>query len=83
MDVFSFERGFFVLTGVPYASKDNTLLYSDLPRNLRHGTLTVLHWKKMLSNFQVRGVSLLLVGFHLPCLNFKRLKMNEQKITPR
>lgn len=47
--------------GVPYASKDNTLLYSDLPRNLRHGTLTVLHWKKMLSNFQAsprhRGVS--------------------------
>lgn len=42
------------LTGMPYASRENALLYSDIPKKLRKDALLVLSWKPMLDHFQVR-----------------------------
>uniref|UniRef100_A0A8C2X651 dipeptidyl-peptidase IV n=1 Tax=Cyclopterus lumpus TaxID=8103 RepID=A0A8C2X651_CYCLU len=38
--------------GMPYASRDNALLYSDIPKKIRRDALMVLSWKKMLDRFQ-------------------------------
>ncbi|KAK1896950.1 Dipeptidyl peptidase 9 [Dissostichus eleginoides] len=38
--------------GMPYASRDNALLYSDIPRKVRKDALLVLSWKPMLNHFQ-------------------------------
>lgn len=43
-----------VLTGMPYTSRDNALLYSDIPKKVRKDALLVLSWKQMLDRFQVR-----------------------------
>ncbi|TNN31846.1 Dipeptidyl peptidase 9 [Liparis tanakae] len=37
---------------MPYASRDNALLYSDIPKKIRKDALLVLSWKKMLDRFQ-------------------------------
>lgn len=42
------------LTGMPYTSRDNALLYSDIPKKVRKDALLVLSWKQMLDRFQVR-----------------------------
>lgn len=44
------------LTGMPYASRENALLYSDIPKKVRKDALLVLSWKPMLDHFQVSGV---------------------------
>ncbi|XP_024861105.1 dipeptidyl peptidase 9 isoform X2 [Kryptolebias marmoratus] len=38
--------------GMPYASRENALLYSDIPKKVRKDTLLVLTWKQMLDRFQ-------------------------------
>ncbi|XP_034737084.1 dipeptidyl peptidase 9-like isoform X2 [Etheostoma cragini] len=38
--------------GMPYASRENALLYSDIPKKVRKDALLVLSWKKMLDRFQ-------------------------------
>uniref|UniRef100_G3NZY4 dipeptidyl-peptidase IV n=1 Tax=Gasterosteus aculeatus aculeatus TaxID=481459 RepID=G3NZY4_GASAC len=38
--------------GMPYASRDNALLYSDIPKKIRKDALFVLSWKKLLDCFQ-------------------------------
>uniref|UniRef100_A0A4W6D8V7 dipeptidyl-peptidase IV n=2 Tax=Lates calcarifer TaxID=8187 RepID=A0A4W6D8V7_LATCA len=38
--------------GMPYASRDNALLYSDIPKKVRKDALLVLSWKQMLDHFQ-------------------------------
>lgn len=49
-----------VLTGMPYASRENALLYSDIPKKIRKDALLVLSWKQMLDHFQVRRMHMLL-----------------------
>ncbi|MED6251910.1 Dipeptidyl peptidase 9 [Ataeniobius toweri] len=39
--------------GMPYASRENALLYSDIPKKVRKDALLVLSWKPMLDHFQV------------------------------
>ncbi|KAM9384560.1 dipeptidyl peptidase 9-like [Pholidichthys leucotaenia] len=38
--------------GMPYASRENALLYSDIPKKIRKDALLVLTWKPMLDHFQ-------------------------------
>uniref|UniRef100_A0A7N6B1K7 dipeptidyl-peptidase IV n=1 Tax=Anabas testudineus TaxID=64144 RepID=A0A7N6B1K7_ANATE len=38
--------------GMPYASRENALLYSDIPKKVRKDALLVLSWKQMLDHFQ-------------------------------
>uniref|UniRef100_A0A665V8S7 dipeptidyl-peptidase IV n=1 Tax=Echeneis naucrates TaxID=173247 RepID=A0A665V8S7_ECHNA len=38
--------------GMPYASRDNALLYSDIPKKVRKDALLVLSWKQILDRFQ-------------------------------
>lgn len=38
--------------GTFFGFKDNTLMYADLPKNIRKGALFVLNWKKLLDHFQ-------------------------------
>ncbi|XP_071395838.1 dipeptidyl peptidase 9-like [Centroberyx affinis] len=38
--------------GMPYASRENSLLYSDIPKKIRKDALLVLSWKPMLDHFQ-------------------------------
>lgn len=45
-----------VLTGMPYASRENALLYSDIPKKIRKDALLVLSWKQLLDHFQVRRI---------------------------
>lgn len=45
----------FVVAGMPYGSRENTLLYSDIPKKIRRDALLVLSWKPMLDRFQVRS----------------------------
>lgn len=40
--------------GMPFASRENSLLYSDIPKKIRKDILTVLSWKHLLDHFQVR-----------------------------
>lgn len=51
-----------VLTGMPYASRENALLYSDIPKKVRKDALLVLSWKQMLDHFQVRRIFVLPLG---------------------
>jgi len=37
---------------MPYASRENALLYSDIPKKIRKDALLVLSWKPMLDHFQ-------------------------------
>uniref|UniRef100_A0A673C7M5 dipeptidyl-peptidase IV n=1 Tax=Sphaeramia orbicularis TaxID=375764 RepID=A0A673C7M5_9TELE len=38
--------------GVPYTTRDNSLLYCDVPKKVRQDSLLVLSWKPMFSHFQ-------------------------------
>ncbi|KAM3876509.1 dipeptidyl peptidase 9 [Diretmus argenteus] len=38
--------------GMPYGSRENSLLYSDIPKKVRKDALLVLSWKQMLLHFQ-------------------------------
>uniref|UniRef100_A0A3Q3LGU5 dipeptidyl-peptidase IV n=1 Tax=Mastacembelus armatus TaxID=205130 RepID=A0A3Q3LGU5_9TELE len=38
--------------GMPYASRENALLYSDIPKKIRKDALLVLSWKQMLDHFR-------------------------------
>lgn len=40
--------------GMPFASRENSLLYSDIPKKIRKDIMTVLSWKQLLDHFQVR-----------------------------
>lgn len=40
--------------GMPFASRENSLLFSDIPKKIRKDILTVLSWKHLLDHFQVR-----------------------------
>ncbi|KAF7223384.1 dipeptidyl peptidase 9-like [Nothobranchius furzeri] len=39
--------------GMPYGSRENSLLYSEIPRKVQKEALLVLPWKQMLDHFQV------------------------------
>uniref|UniRef100_A0A7N5K5Q9 dipeptidyl-peptidase IV n=1 Tax=Ailuropoda melanoleuca TaxID=9646 RepID=A0A7N5K5Q9_AILME len=39
--------------GMPYGSRENSLLYSEIPRKVRKEALLLLSWKQMLDHFQV------------------------------
>lgn len=39
--------------GMPYGSRENSLLYSEIPKKVRKEALLVLSWKQMLDHFQV------------------------------
>uniref|UniRef100_A0A673HGT7 dipeptidyl-peptidase IV n=1 Tax=Sinocyclocheilus rhinocerous TaxID=307959 RepID=A0A673HGT7_9TELE len=38
--------------GMPYGSRENSLLYSEIPKKIRKEALLVLSWKQMLDHFQ-------------------------------
>ncbi|XP_045156025.1 dipeptidyl peptidase 9 isoform X1 [Echinops telfairi] len=38
--------------GMPYGSRENSLLYSEIPRKVRKESLLLLSWKQMLDHFQ-------------------------------
>lgn len=38
---------------MPYGSRENSLLYSEIPRKVRKEALLLLSWKQMLDHFQV------------------------------
>ncbi|KAM4629639.1 dipeptidyl peptidase 9 isoform 2-T3 [Polymixia lowei] len=38
--------------GMPYTSRENALLYSDIPKKVRKDALLVLSWKQVLDHFQ-------------------------------
>ncbi|XP_075467504.1 dipeptidyl peptidase 9 [Ascaphus truei] len=38
--------------GMPYGSRENSLLYSEIPRKVRKETTLLLSWKQMLEHFQ-------------------------------
>ena len=40
--------------GMPYGSRENSLLYSEIPKKIRKEALLVLSWKQMLDHFQVK-----------------------------
>lgn len=42
--------------GMPYGSRENSLLYSEIPKKVRKDGLLLLSWKQMLDHFQVRMV---------------------------
>lgn len=46
---------------MPYGSRENSLLYSEIPKKIRKEALLVLSWKQMLDHFQVNSPSLLSV----------------------
>jgi hypothetical protein len=39
---------------MPYGSRENSLLYSEIPKKIRKEALLVLSWKQMLDHFQVK-----------------------------
>lgn len=49
---------FMCVTGMPYGSRENSLLYSEIPKKVRKEALLVLSWKQMLDHFQVHFFSL-------------------------
>lgn len=49
---------FMCVTGMPYGSRENSLLYSEIPKKVRKEALLVLSWKQMLDHFQVLFFSL-------------------------
>lgn len=42
---------------MPYGSRENSLLYSEIPKKVRKEALLVLSWKQMLDHFQVMIVT--------------------------
>ncbi|XP_048470153.1 dipeptidyl peptidase 9 isoform X1 [Rhincodon typus] len=38
--------------GMPYGSRENSLLYSEIPKKVRKDSLLLLSWKQMLDHFQ-------------------------------
>lgn len=42
--------------GMPYGSRENSLLYSEIPKKVRKEALLVLSWKQMLDHFQVSSI---------------------------
>lgn len=38
---------------MPYGSRENSLLYSEIPKKVRKEALLLLSWKQMLDHFQV------------------------------
>ncbi|XP_060037931.1 dipeptidyl peptidase 9 isoform X2 [Erinaceus europaeus] len=42
--------------GMPYGSRENSLLYSEIPRKVRKEALLLLSWKQMLDHFQEREI---------------------------
>lgn len=46
---------------MPYGSRENSLLYSEIPKKIRKEALLVLSWKQMLDHFQVNST------FSYPC----------------
>lgn len=44
---------FVLLIGMPYGSRENSLLYSEIPKKVRKEALLLLSWKQMLDHFQV------------------------------
>lgn len=44
--------------GMPYGSRENSLLYSEIPKKVRKEALLVLSWKQMLDHFQVSSIPL-------------------------
>ncbi|XP_076009264.1 dipeptidyl peptidase 9-like [Genypterus blacodes] len=38
--------------GIPYASRENSLLYSDIPKKVRKEALMILAWKPLLDHFK-------------------------------
>lgn len=47
------DGAFVLLTGMPYGSRENSLLYSEIPKKVRKEALLLLSWKQMLDHFQV------------------------------
>lgn len=58
------------LPGMPYGSRENSLLYSEIPKKIRKEALLVLSWKQMLDHFQVNSLSLPVRA--VPILNITR-----------
>lgn len=52
-EVLSVSRILSVCAGMPYGSRENSLLYSEIPKKVRKEALLVLSWKQMLDHFQV------------------------------
>lgn len=52
-------RSMFCGVGMPYGSRENSLLYSEIPKKIRKEALLVLSWKQMLDHFQVTSLKLL------------------------
>lgn len=48
--------------GMPYGSRENSLLYSEIPKKVRKEALLVLSWKQMLDHFQVSYGTCILVS---------------------
>uniref|UniRef100_A0A8C7PS14 dipeptidyl-peptidase IV n=1 Tax=Oncorhynchus mykiss TaxID=8022 RepID=A0A8C7PS14_ONCMY len=42
--------------GMSYGSRENSLLYSEIPKKIRKEALLVLSWKQMLDHFQTRNI---------------------------
>lgn len=57
-----FLQHFFIcvyfLPGMPYGSRENSLLYSEIPKKIQKEAHLVLSWKQMLDHFQVNSLSL-------------------------
>lgn len=47
------DDAFVLLIGMPYGSRENSLLYSEIPKKVRKEALLLLSWKQMLDHFQV------------------------------
>lgn len=52
--------------GMPYGSRENSLLYSEIPKKIRKEALLVLSWKQMLDHFQVNSPSLPVCAVPIP-----------------
>ncbi|XP_075878794.1 dipeptidyl peptidase 9-like isoform X2 [Nelusetta ayraudi] len=57
--------------GMPFASRENSLLFSDIPKKIRKDILTVLSWKHLLDHFQARP--------HRGCLSREEELLRERK----
>ena len=51
--VYIYRFIFPIHAGMPYGSRENSLLYSEIPKKIRKEALLVLSWKQMLDHFQV------------------------------
>uniref|UniRef100_A0A8C7IPD2 dipeptidyl-peptidase IV n=1 Tax=Oncorhynchus kisutch TaxID=8019 RepID=A0A8C7IPD2_ONCKI len=60
--------------GMSYGSRENSLLYSEIPKKIRKEALLVLSWKQMLDHFQVNIT-------YLICLGVEGILRHEQRIS--